>query len=151
MNHDQLSSLLFFLAGLAVCLFSLPYRLGTLAAPQSGLMPFLSGAAMCGLALVGFVSGTLQRRRGVGWRPVLRGAAWRRSLLTLLALLGWVVLLKPLGFLLTTVLFVGFLLAAILPQRWSVVVSVALLTALLSYLIFQTWLQAQLPVGPLGM
>jgi hypothetical protein len=151
LNHDQVSSGLFFLAGLGICAYSLTYKLGTLAAPASGLMPFLSGAVICLLAAIGFVHGTLARRRGAAWRPILAGVAWHRGLLTLLALLAFLFLLKPLGFALTTVLFVGVLLKTILPQRWPVVIAVSVLTAALSYLVFEVWLKAQLPTGPLGI
>ncbi|MFA5027112.1 MAG: tripartite tricarboxylate transporter TctB family protein [Candidatus Methylomirabilota bacterium] len=140
MNHDQLSGGLFFVLGCAICLHSLQYRLGTLAAPESGLMPFLSGAAIALLAALGFLLGTLRRLRGEGWRPLFRGVAWRRGLLQ-----------TRLGFTLTTVLFIGFLLRAIFPQRWSVVIVTAVLTAVIAYLVFEVWLQAQLPMGPFGI
>jgi len=150
-NHDQLSGGLFFLLGCAISLYSLQYRLGTLAAPESGLMPFLSGAAIALLAALGFLLGTLRRLRGEGWRPLFRGVAWRRGLLTLGALLGYLLLQTRLGFTLTTVLFIGFLLRAIFPQRWSVVIVTAVLTAAIAYLVFEVWLQAQLPMGPFGI
>ncbi len=151
MNHDQASSGLFFVLGCAISLYSIQYRLGTLAAPESGLMPFLSGAAIAILGALGVVLGTLRRRRGEGWRPLFQGVACRRGLLTMLALLGYLLLQKPLGFTVTTVLFIAFLLRAIFPQRWAVVIVTAVLTAALSYLIFEVWLQAQLPTGPLGI
>jgi hypothetical protein len=71
--------------------------------------------------------------------------------LTLGALLALLLLMKPLGFTLATVLFVGFLLRAIVPQRWPVVILVTLLTAAISFLVFEVWLQAQLPRGPWGI
>ncbi len=151
MNHDQLSSGLFFLLGCAICLHSLQYRLGTLAAPESGLMPFLSGAAIAALAALGLGLGTLRRRRGEGWQPLFQGVAWGRGLLTLGALLGYLLLQKRLGFALTTVLFIGFLLRVVFPQRWVVVLLGAVLTATISYLVFEVWLQAQLPQGPFGI
>jgi hypothetical protein len=150
-NQDQLSGGLFFVLGCAICLYSAPYRLGTLAAPESGLMPFLSGAAIAVLAALGFVLGTLRRLRGDGWQPLLRGVVWRRSLLTLAALVAYLLLQAHLGFALTTVLFLGFLLRAIFPQRWSVVIATAVLTAAVAYLVFEVWLQAQLPKGPFGI
>lgn len=146
-NRDQVSSSLFFLLGLLICLYSLRYKIGSLAAPGSGLMPFLTGAAMCFLALVGLVHATLRGQRGEQWRSLFKGLAWRRSLLTLAALLGFQLLMKPIGFIPATVLFIGFLLRAIIPQRWTVVVVVSLLTTLFSYLVFEVWLQAQLPKG----
>jgi len=150
-SHDQLSSGLFFLLGCVICLYSLQYRLGTLAAPESGLMPFLSGAAMALLAALGFILGTLRRLRGERWRPLFRGVAWRRGVLTLIALLAYLLLQTRLGFTLTTVLFIGFLLRAIFPQRWTVVIVTSVLTAAIAYLVFEVWLQAQLPMGPFGI
>ena len=151
MNRNQAISGLFFILGLLICLASLPYKLGSLAAPESGLMPFLSGAAMCLLAVIGFVRASLRSQRRERRSPLFKGHAWQRSLLTLVALLAFQSLLNPLGFALTTVLFIGFLLRAIVPQRWSVVVAVSLLTTLLSYMIFEVWLKAQLPKGPWGI
>jgi hypothetical protein len=150
-NHDQVSGSLFFVLGCGICAYSLRYDLGTLAAPESGLMPFLSGAAMAFLAGLGFVLGTRRRLRGEAWRPLFRAVAWWRSLLTLGALVGYLFLQTRLGFTLTTVLFIGFLLRAIFPQRWTIVVATAVLTAAIAYLVFEAWLQAQLPMGPFGI
>lgn len=151
MNRDQMSSGLFFLLGLLICLYSLTYDLGSPVAPGSGLMPFLCGAAMCFLAVAGFAFTTLRKQRGESGSPLFKGQAWQRSALTLGALLAFQFLMKPLGFALATVLFVAFLLRAIVPQRWPVVILVALLTAALSFLVFEVWLQAQLPRGPWGI
>ncbi len=151
MNHDRLSSGLFFLLGLLICLQSLSYGVGTLAAPESGLMPFLSGATISLLAAIGFVRASSRGRKLENLGPMFQGVAWQRTLLTLAALLGFLILLKPLGFLLFTFVFMVFMLRAIVPHRWGVVIGVALLTAVASYLIFDVWLKAQLPKGPLGI
>ena len=151
MNHDQVSSGLFFLFGCAICLYSLSYKLGTLAAPESGLMPFLSGAAISLLAAIGFALGTARRLHGERWSPVLRGMAWPRGLLALGAMLAFLLLQNPLGFVPTTVLFLGFLLRVIFPQRWLVVITVSILTAIFAFLVFDVWLQAQLPRGIFGI
>ena len=80
----------------------------------------------------------------------MRGLKWKKSLIVLLSLLAYVLLLKPFGFLVVTTLFVGFLLAAVEPQRWYVVISGAIGTAIGTYGIFEVWLKAQLPKGPFG-
>jgi hypothetical protein len=151
LNHDQLSSALFFLVGCFICIYSLPYKLGSLAAPESGFMPFISGAAICLLAAIGFAAGTLRKMRGEAWRPILKGQSWHRALLTVGALIAFLFLQKPLGFFLATFLFIGFLLRVIFPRRWRVVVMVAFLTAGFAYIIFEIWLHAQLPKGLLGI
>lgn len=150
MNNDQVSSSVWFVLGLAVCLGSLQYRLGSPASPGTGFMPFLTGAAMCLFSGIGLIQATLRRRRGEGWLPLLRGVAWQNALIILISLLAYALLLKILGFVPTTAVFIAFLLRVISPQRWSVVFVSSILTALASYLIFELWLKAQLPKGPLG-
>jgi len=47
-------------------------------------------------------------------------------------------------------LFIGFLLRAVEPQRWSVVVAGAVGAALGAFAVFNLWLKTQLPQGPWG-
>ncbi len=151
MNNDQASSGFLFFIGLAIALGAVRYKLGTFSAPDSGLMPFLVGLAISFLAAIGFIHATLGRRQGAGWVPLFKGLRWEKVLIVLAALAGYVLLVKTLGFLICTALFIGFLLKAVAPQRWSTVFAVALTTALVSYGIFQVWLKAQLPSGILGI
>jgi putative tricarboxylic transport membrane protein len=151
LNNDQVSSTVWFILGLAVCLGSLQYKLGTPASPGTGFMPFLAGAAICFFSGIGLIHSTLRRRQGEGWTPVLQGVFWKNALIILISLLGYALLLVPLGFVIITTLFIAFLLRAIAPQRWSVVIACSILTAAMSYLIFEIWLKAQLPKGPLGI
>lgn len=151
MNNDQLSGAVWFGLGLAVCLGSLQYKLGTPAAPGTGFMPFLTGLAICFFSGIGLIHATLRKRRGEGWSPVLQGVFWKNAMIILVSLLAYALLLFPLGFVITTTLFIAFLLRAIVPQRWSVVIACSILTAAASYLIFEVWLKAQLPKGPLGI
>lgn len=146
-----MSSSVWFLVGIAVCLGSLQYRLGTPASPGTGFMPFLTGVAICLFSGIGLIQATLRKRRGEGWTPLLRGVAWKNAFVILVSLLAYVLLLKPLGFVITTAVFIAFLLRVISPQRWFVVIAGSVLTAFASYLIFDVWLKAQLPKGPLGM
>jgi putative tricarboxylic transport membrane protein len=151
LNNDQASSAAFFVIGLAIAFGALRYKLGIFSAPDSGLMPFLVGTAISLLAGIGFVHATLEKRKGAGWTPLLQKLRWERVLIVLAALVAYILFVKTLGFLLCTALFIGFLLKTIVPQRWSLVFAVALITALASYGIFEVWLKAQLPKGILGI
>lgn len=151
MNNDQLSSLSFAVIGLAICLASIPYKLGPLSQPDSGFMPFATGAAIVLISGVGFVNGSLQRRKGEKWASPLKGVRWKKAVLVLVVLIGYVLLLQTLGFLLCTFLFIGILMRVMVPYRWPIVVGSAFLTSLLSYSIFEIWLKAQLPRGLWGM
>lgn len=151
MNNDQASSGAFFFLGLAIALGAVRYKLGSFSSPDSGLMPFLVGLAISFLAGIGFILSTLKRKRGTAWVPLLKRVRWERGVIVLAALAGYIFLIKTLGFLICTALFIGFLLKAVVPQRWSTVFAVALITALASYGIFEVWLKAQLPRGILGI
>jgi hypothetical protein len=100
--------------------------------------------------MIGLVHSTLKLKKGEGWKPVMKGLTWKKSLIVLGALFAYALLLKPLGFFLGTALFIGFLLRAVQPQSWLIVAAGAILTAIGSYGIFEIWLQAQLPKGPWG-
>jgi uncharacterized BrkB/YihY/UPF0761 family membrane protein len=66
------------------------------------------------------------------------------------ALVLYTILLKTLGFLLTTFLLVLYLFRVIEPLSWKKVFAGAFLTACGAYLVFDLWLQAQLPKGIFG-
>ena len=148
--NDLVSAAIWFILGASIAVASLSYPLGTLDSPGTGFMPFLAGLAIAFFALIGLIQGTLQIRRGSGWRPVLKNYSWGKSLVVLAALFAYALLLKPLGFFFCTALFIGFLLRFVKPQRWPVVFFGALATAGGAYAIFEVWLQAQLPKGPWG-
>ncbi|MBU2054772.1 MAG: tripartite tricarboxylate transporter TctB family protein [Pseudomonadota bacterium] len=149
-NNDQVSGAIWIAVGIAVALGSLRYGLGPLESPGTGFLPFLAGCAIVLLALIGLIQSTLKRRKGTGWTPILQGVLWQKPLLVMAALFAYALLMKPLGFILCTVLFIGFLLRTVEPQRWSVVIVGAIGTALGAFAIFDVWLKAQLPQGPWG-
>jgi hypothetical protein len=150
-NNEQLASGVWLIIGVMVVVFSIPYKLGSLASPDTGFMPFLSGLAMCLFSLIGLVHGTLERKRGEGWKPVITDEIrWEKSLFILAALLAYVFLLKSLGFVLCTVLFLGFLFRAVKPQKWSTVILGSVLITTCAFVIFDVWLKSQLPKGPWG-
>jgi putative tricarboxylic transport membrane protein len=69
------------------------------------------------------------------------------ALLVILA--AYTFLLEPLGYPLCTFLLVLFMLRATDPQRWTVALGIAALTAVGSYVVFAIWLSIPLPRGPL--
>jgi multisubunit Na+/H+ antiporter MnhB subunit len=150
LNNDQVSSAVWFFIGVFIMVVSLPYELGGLHAPKTGFLPFVTGAAACILSLIGFVTATMKRKQGEKWKRVLKGFLWEKPLITMGALVAYAGVLNTLGFIITTALLVAFLLRAIIPQKWSVVISGAVLTPFIAYLVFQVCLKTQLPMGFLG-
>lgn len=151
MNNDQVSTGAFLVVGVAICLQALSYQLGRLSSPGSGFMPFVAGAAIVVCSGIGFVNATLRRRAGERWSNPMEDARWSRAPLVIGALGAYALLLAPLGFLIGTFLFIAFMLRAVVPMRWPVVIGAALAASLLSYAVFDLWLKAQLPRGAWGL
>ncbi len=149
-NNDQLTSVIWFIIGALIAMNSLRYKLGTLSTPGSGFMPFVVGLAICVLAVIGFGDALVKRRYGTGWKSPLQGVKWWNVFVVLAALIAYALLLRPLGFVAVTVLFMAFLLRVVEPQSWKIVMLGALSTAFASYLLFDLFLKAQLPRGLWG-
>jgi putative tricarboxylic transport membrane protein len=149
-NNDQISSAAWFFIGLLILIFSIPYGLGEVHSPGTGFMPFYTGLAMCALSALIFMEATRAKKSGAKWENPLKGTLWVKPLIALVALIVYALLMDKLGFILATALLVGFLLRGIHPQKWSVVIGGAILTSLVTYLVFQVWLKTQLPAGILS-
>jgi hypothetical protein len=102
------------------------------------------------------MSGSLLLRTFWGKLPPIphsffpRSDSWKRVVATFAALIAYNFLLTPLGFTLTTFLFIGFLVRFIFPQPWNRALIVAILSALAARLLFINFLETQLPKGFLG-
>ena len=148
-NNDQRSSLFWLVIGLAIALYSRKYGLGSLSSPGPGFLPFVSGVAMVLLALVVFFQ-QFPKSRGKTLTSLWAHSRWRTVLLVMGSLVLYAVCLRFLGFVLDTFLLTAFLLRVMEPQRWTKVLGGAIGATLGSYVIFQLWLEAQLPAGILG-
>jgi energy-converting hydrogenase Eha subunit B len=73
-----------------------------------------------------------------------------RLLITLGAFGAYVIAFEALGFVLATVLWLAFQLGAIARYRWPIALGAGAVIALVSYLLFDTWLGVRLPPGVLG-
>jgi putative tricarboxylic transport membrane protein len=84
---------------------------------------------------------------GTGSEHPFRIDSWQRLIYTMSLLLGYIILIDPVGFILTTFLLMFGLFFDYENRNytWSLFFSVA--TALVSYLVFEVWLRCQLPRG----
>lgn len=148
-NNDQRSSLVWFAIGLIIVFYSTKYGLGTLSSPGPGFVPLLSGLVIAGLALIVFL-----QQHWKGNRDTLKGLWQEKDWSTMFKVMGalvlYALLLKSLGFLLITFLLIVYLFRVIEPMSWKKVLAGAFLTAFGSYVIFDLWLEAQLPGGIFG-
>jgi putative tricarboxylic transport membrane protein len=148
--RDRWAAAVLLLFGLAGAVEAGRLSIGAPGRPGPGFFPFSIAVALSLVALALLVRPP--RRGGPGAEtepsePLRRGrAAW-----TLLTGVAYALFLEPLGFLLSTAGFLLILLSAIGPQRPAVAVVMAVMTSVLTYLLFKAWLGVQLPAGLLGL
>jgi putative tricarboxylic transport membrane protein len=148
MGREKWSSLVWLGVGLFICVGSRRLSLGDFHNPGPGFLSFYAGLILGALALVVH----LQARRAPSvdnkdkpiWTNRQKGF---KMVLTVLALLAYAVGMNYLGFLVSTFIFLVFLLRVIEPQRWWVALLGSLVASVAFYFIFDFGLQSQLPKG----
>ncbi|MGH3096915.1 MAG: tripartite tricarboxylate transporter TctB family protein [Streptosporangiales bacterium] len=112
-----------------------------------GFFPRLIGL---GLVITLAVALAMSLRQGDG-----EGEGTTTYVRALLVMLGatalFAVLFEVVGALVASVLYMVTVLAVINPRRWVMNVTIGVLLPLVLYLMFQTWLNAGLPAGVLGI
>jgi len=148
-QYDRISGVFFLAVGVFFAAYARTVDVGTWSEPGPGFLPLLAGICMTVMATALFLKSF--RRKGSPVPPFFPKAdSWKRVLATVASLAGYALALQYLGFMLTTFLFVGFLVKFIFPQTWTRALIVATLTAAASRLLFVDFLKTQLPKGFLG-
>ena len=131
--------------GAAAAFESAKLPFGTIHNPGQGFFPWWASVVVVLLALLLLVQALTSRSSTVREGPgrIVKVAA----LLFVLAV--YTFLLDPLGYPLCTFLLVLFMLRVLDPQRWTVALRMAALTAVGTYVVFAIWLSVPLPRGPL--
>ena len=149
-NPDRLTSMIWLALAILICSGSARFSLGDLRHPGPGFFSFVAGAILGLLSIILFwQSGRKgpQEKREAFW-PNLPGG--RQVIWMVIALIIYVLGMKYGGFFFSTILFLGFLLRGIGHQKWPTTISVTILAAIISHLVFQIWLDVQLPRAFLG-
>ncbi len=140
---------IFFLAlSVYVCVMSLKLNLGTLHKPGPGFIPFWSGVLLGLLTLIMLIQE--MRFHQISDREKKEKTHWKPVILTLAALFVTIFIFEYLGFVVSTVLFVGFLFKGVEKKGWFATLVASLALALASHYIFKVLLEAELPKGIVG-
>ena len=118
---------------------------GTVHSPGQGFFPWWTSMLVSLLALV-LLFQVLSSPSSIAHQAPGRIA---KLALLLVVLIAYTFLLDSLGYLLCTFFLVLFMLRVTDPQRWTVALSMAAITAIGSYIVFAVWLSVPLPRGPL--
>ena len=121
--------------------------IGPLNAPGPGFFPAVIGGVLCSLSAA--LLATAARRKGPSekksfWKP---GGSWAKILPSLLSLVFYLAFLDFLGYLLTTSLFILFLLKFVGKKELGASILIALIVSISSYALFRMGLGVMLPKG----
>ena len=113
--------------------------------PGPAFLPFWLGLVMALLALMMLVKNLKEKNPGEAWLP--SGDGLRHTLVVLGASVAFVALLKVIGMVFGTALFLAGLLRYLGRHRWWVCAAVAAGAAGFNWLVFAHWLHVPLPEG----
>jgi putative tricarboxylic transport membrane protein len=149
MRHRELIGGLFWtVVGVIFCVGGWKYGIFRGSIPGAGFFPFMASLVLIAFSIGVSISALWPKKTKSGGEKFFsRPDSWKRILLALAGLLFFWQGLGYLGFLLTTFLFIIFLLRFIEPQRWVTVLTTSVLTTGLSYIVFNILLKVRLPAG----
>ena len=144
---DPVSGLFWLIFSVFVSYESYKLGLGTLHQPGPGFLFFWTGIVTAILSLIVIVISLRKRSPEEAQEPIVGKRNVTKIILVLISLFLYAYLMERLGFLIVTLLFFIVLLGVIEKKRWLFAVLVSLIVTAMSYLVFETGLQSQLPKG----
>jgi hypothetical protein len=151
-KKEQISSIFLFLFSAFICFFSYKLSIGSIHNPNAGFFPFYLGIILGLLSISNFSKAVARKKPAIETIKTLdTDINWKNIMITVVVLFSYPLLLKILGFPVSTFLFTVIFLRFINPQRWWVVFGAGGAVAIIFYFVFQYWLQIQFPSGIFGV
>jgi hypothetical protein len=126
---------------------SIIMSLGSLREPGPGFLPFYAAAIMSLLTLIHLIKAFVTVKHS---KPVFTSFANLRHLIfTIIIAFITAILFESLGFIITSVFFLIFILKFVGRESWLKTIPITLVVLIFSYLVFIVFLNIQLPMGPL--
>jgi putative tricarboxylic transport membrane protein len=142
---EAIGSLFWLVVGIFFAVGGILLKLGTLRNPGPGFLPLMMASLLVAFSLFVFFKGLIESG------TLLKGVQWRRQAVLVVSVFLYGLLLGFAGFLLSTfiLMFVVFALFFEGKGRWPKVLSYAVLTALIGWLVFSVALKVPFPRGTL--
>jgi putative tricarboxylic transport membrane protein len=132
--------------GCFICVHAVRLQIGTPGNPGAGFMPFGTGLLLLVLSLVGVFRKVAGEKTTERWA----GPHFKRVISVIASLVAYALILTKVGFVLTTFCLMVFLFRITGYNKWLIIIIKALLSAGLTYFVFDKWLGCRLPKGILG-
>jgi len=152
-NPDRVSSIFWFILSAAICIHASQLGLGSFHDPGPGFLFFWSGLVLGILSII-ILCSTMKKRNDAltdDNTNIFENVKWIKIVSILASLLLYGLILEQIGFLLSTVFFIAFLLSSIEKKKWYIIVFISVVSSALSYALFELLLESRLPKGIFGI
>lgn len=147
---DRIGGVFWLIFGLFICIESYRLGLGTLHKPGPGFLYFWTSIFLIIMSIVVLIRAWRSTETGQPEPSIFGKENLQKIVLVLLSLFLYAIFMEMVGFIPITLLLFVYLLGIIEKKRWSYTIFVSVVVTVAAYLIFETWLQSQLPKGLLG-
>ena len=149
-SYNSIAAIFFLLIGIFFTLYARTVEVGTFTEPGPGFLPFWAGLTLVAMSIILFLKSYSRKAETVTPSFFPQPDSWKRVSAVFLSLIAYNLFLTPLGFTITTFLFLVFLVKFIFPQTWKRSLVVGVLGSIFARLLFINFLETQLPRGLLG-
>lgn len=143
------SSLFLIVISILVSLASFKIGIGKSREPGPGFLPFLTSLVLLLLSIIVLIKDLSLSNHAEGEKNLFSPDHLKKPTSLIILLVGYTLLLKFLGFLITTFLLIFLMLFIFDPtpkKIWKFIV-IGVIAANLCFIVFYKWLQVQLPMG----
>lgn len=147
---DRISAVFWLCFAILATIESRRLGMGTLHQPGPGFLYFYVNIVLGIMALVVLIRAWTGKKTEGPQHAIFGKQNVPKIIFVMLSLFIYVLLMEIVGFILVTLLLFIYLLGIIEKKSWFFTASVSVVVTVIAYLIFEVWLQSQLPRGLLG-
>lgn len=144
---DRISGIFWLIFSLFISFESYKLGLGALNKPGPGFLFFWMSVVLGIMSLVILIRAWESKKAKESRVPVFGKLNVTKLILVLISVFLYALLIEKLGFIPVTLLLFIFLLGIIEKKRWPFTILVSIAVTAIAYLVFEVWLQSQLPKG----
>ena len=147
---DRISGVFWLCFAILAVIESRRLGMGTLHQPGPGFLFFWVNIALGIMALVVLIRAWTEKKTAGPRHAIFGGQNISKIIFVMLSLFMYILLMETVGFIPVTLLLFIFLLGIIEKKSWFFTAFMSIAVTVVAYLIFEVWLQSQLPKGLLG-
>ena len=148
---DRISGIFWLCFAVLVIIQSYHLGLGTLHKPGPGFLFFWVNIVLAIMSVIVLIR-AWRSKKEEGPQPAIFGTQnVSKIIFVMISLFLYALLMEIIGFIPVTLLLFIYLLGIVEKKKWFYTIFVSVVVTVISYLIFETWLQSQLPKGLLDL